>query len=267
MNHPQSVHTIAISGSFRRYYAKILERISEFEGCGFRVTSPRKSRILDPGAEFVILESDLGSSPRDIEQKHLDAIYEADAVYVVNPGGYLGRTTVLEIGWALAFGKPIFYSERCEEELFTSYGRVAQTAAEVRNELESRTQHLHNTICRRTPVDLLQKYVHKAVIKRGFDQETPRDILLLMVEEVGELAKAVRKFSGLKVDLKKTSTRGNIEEEMADVFIYLLDLANSCDVDLFAAFLRKEVENDKRSWVAQKVALESRDELPGSCNK
>ena len=40
----------------------------------------------------------------------------------------------------------------------------------------------------------------------------------------------------------------NIEQELADVFIYLLDLANSCNIDLFNAFYNKEVENEKRKW-------------------
>lgn len=243
--------SIVISGSFRRYYPQILERISEFEKAGFIVASPKKSKILNPEAEFVILESDVGMRPHEIEQGHLDAIYEADALYVVNPAGYIGKTTVMEIGWALAFCKPIFYQEKCSEDLFAGYGKVVPPIEDVRQVLEEREKVAYNTICRRTPVDLLQRYIHKVVVKRGFDKETTRDVLLLMVEEVGELAKAIRKFSGLKVDPTKVSTRGNLEEELADVFIYLLDLANGCNVDLFSALYKKEIENEKRKWTAQ----------------
>jgi NTP pyrophosphatase (non-canonical NTP hydrolase) len=163
----------------------------------------------------------------------------------------------MEIGWALAFCKPILYQEKCAEELFTGYGEVMPSPNDVHEFLQLRETIPPNTICRRTPVDLLQRYIHKVVVKRGFDKETPRDVLLLMLEEVGELAKAIRKFSGLKVDPKKASTRGNLEEELADVFIYLLDLANGCNVDLFSAFHKKEMENEKRSWSVQKNADQS----------
>lgn len=42
---------------------------------------------------------------------HLDKIRMADAVYVVNVGGYIGRSTANEIRFATALGKPIEYLE------------------------------------------------------------------------------------------------------------------------------------------------------------
>ena len=48
----------------------------------------------------------------------------------------------------------------------------------------------------------LQAYIGAVIKQRGFDNESPRDIVLLMVEEVGELAKALRKFIGLKIRRK-----------------------------------------------------------------
>ena len=67
-----------------------------------------------------------------------------------------------------------------------------------------------------------------------------------MVEELGELAGAIRKRVGLKVDAGKGSGFDEAEQEIADVFIYLLHLANICHVDLFSAFHKKERENEKR---------------------
>lgn len=246
-----AVFKVVISGSFRKHYREIVNTISSFETEGFEVLSPRASKILNPGADFVILESDAGRNPDQIERSHLDAIYEADALYVVNPGGYIGNAGALEIGWALGFCKPIFFAERCSEDLFNNYGHVLPDIRSVRDRLIEREGYLPSTICKFTPLEQLQKYIHKVVVKRGFDKETTRDILLLMLEEVGELAKAVRKFSGLKVDPTKQSTRGNLDEELADVLIYLLDLANSCKIDLFSAFLKKETQNEKRSWTSE----------------
>ena len=65
-----------------------------------------------------------------------------------------------------------------------------------------------------------------------------------MVEEVGELAKAIRKYSGLKIDPKKDNYM-NLEHETADVFIYLLHLAQKLDYNLLKVFKKKEEINSK----------------------
>jgi len=39
-----------------------------------------------------------------------------------------------------------------------------------------------------------------------------------------------------------------LEEEIADVFIYLIDLSNLLGASLFDVFLAKEKENKKRFW-------------------
>jgi NTP pyrophosphatase (non-canonical NTP hydrolase) len=92
----------------------------------------------------------------------------------------------------------------------------------------------------------MQVYMDKIVKLRGFDDETARDIMLLIVEEVGELAKALRKHSGIKIDLDKEKYYSSISNEIADVFIYLLDLCNVLDIDLFNAFKNKENINATR---------------------
>lgn len=92
----------------------------------------------------------------------------------------------------------------------------------------------------------MQKYYADKSKERGFDKETARDTLLLMVEEVGELARAIRKQAGIKTDDK--SKIYAIEEELADIFIYLLHLSNILKLDLEDAFWKKEEENKKRVW-------------------
>jgi NTP pyrophosphatase (non-canonical NTP hydrolase) len=51
---------------------------------------------------------------------------------------------------------------------------------------------------------------------RGFDQETLWDVVLLLVEEVGELAKAVRKRSGLKIAATDPEAHKSVALELAD---------------------------------------------------
>ena len=91
-----------------------------------------------------------------------------------------------------------------------------------------------------------QELVKKLVVERGFDKETPAEVLLLLVEEVGELAKAIRKSSGMKTS--GDSKTHDLEEEVADVFWLLIDLCNRLNIDLEKAFRDKELKNQNRTW-------------------
>ena|ERR1035438_2083174 len=91
-----------------------------------------------------------------------------------------------------------------------------------------------------------QKLINELVIQRGFDKETINEVFTLLVEEVGELAKAIRKNNGQKIGAH--SKDHNVEEELADVFWLILDLSNRLDVDLAKAFADKEKINESRTW-------------------
>ena len=83
-------------------------------------------------------------------------------------------------------------------------------------------------------------------IERGFDIKDPSKKLIMLMEESGELAKAVRKVSGLK--FTDTTEQTNLKEELADVQIVLLGLASLLEVDMFEAVIDKEFKNRKRGW-------------------
>ena len=93
----------------------------------------------------------------------------------------------------------------------------------------------------------IQEYTKKMIKFRGFDNETPQDILLLLTEELGELAKEVRKSTHIKMDINSTRTQ-NLDKEIADVFNYIMALCVATDIDLFEAFKTKEEINFKREW-------------------
>ena len=84
------------------------------------------------------------------------------------------------------------------------------------------------------------------VKERGFDKETVPEMFMLFLEECGEMAKAARKTQTIKTD--KHSEKFHLDHEMADVFIYLLDICNHYGVDLEKAFRDKEEINKKRIW-------------------
>lgn len=83
-------------------------------------------------------------------------------------------------------------------------------------------------------------------IDRGFNTEDTSKKLVMLMEEIGELAKAVRKITGMK--FTDSTKQTEIEEELADVQIVLLGLASMLDVDMFEAVTTKELKNSKRNW-------------------
>jgi NTP pyrophosphatase (non-canonical NTP hydrolase) len=93
----------------------------------------------------------------------------------------------------------------------------------------------------------LQHYLAAVCQERGWTKDTPTEKFMLFVEEVGELAKAMRKTAGLYDEAAKRQ-EVSLEEEFADVLSYLLDLANCHGVDLEAAFRAKERINESRTW-------------------
>lgn len=104
--------TVAIIGSFRKYYDEVLEAARYFEKADISVLTPPDSYIVDPRAEFVRF----GCDPEDltdnqIQSETLDRIFAADFVYVVAPDGYIGRTTCYELGRAYERNMTVYYSE------------------------------------------------------------------------------------------------------------------------------------------------------------
>ena len=94
-----------------------------------------------------------------------------------------------------------------------------------------------------------QQYVIKLKQERGFSSQTATDKCLLPGEEIGELFKAVRRTNGLAID--PASTKFELEDELADVFIYLCAIANRYNISLEQAFRNKEKKNKQRNWVKQ----------------
>lgn len=95
----------------------------------------------------------------------------------------------------------------------------------------------------------IQKYVKEIIGLRGFSNKTYKDEMLLMIEEVGELAKAVRKRDlSSTIDKEKLNHYTEIEEEIADVFIVLVEICNVLNIDLLNCVIEKESINIKRKW-------------------
>jgi len=91
----------------------------------------------------------------------------------------------------------------------------------------------------------LQQYVRDMVAERGFKDDVQNKFMML-IEEVGEFAKASRKHAGMRyaTDVREQDLAG----EAADVFIVFIGLCNLLNIDLEQAFRAKEEKSKKRVW-------------------
>lgn len=98
----------------------------------------------------------------------------------------------------------------------------------------------------------LQKHLFEVCEYFDWNKNSDEKTFLMLAEEVGELAKAVRKALGVSTEVGKEQTpeqiQGNLQEELADCLIYIMDLANRFNVDLEKAYLQKIAVNYGRAW-------------------
>jgi predicted house-cleaning noncanonical NTP pyrophosphatase (MazG superfamily) len=108
---------------------------------------------------------------------------------------------------------------------------------------------LLTNIDKSSTLDELQEYIRSVIRIRGFEKQEIEKTMLLLLEETGELAKAIRKdYTDMGIDDKKLNHYTNIENEVADVFIVLICICNKLNINLFDAVYKKEAENVTRNW-------------------
>lgn len=116
-------------------------------------------------------------------------------------------------------------------------------------ELENSQRDLLESLSQKSGLGSIQEYIAIVMKARGFSEELPQDKLMLLIEEVGELSKALRKQEGyLAIDQDLVSHYTFVQEELADVFIVLLSLCDVLKISLWDAFYQKEKQNIERRW-------------------
>ncbi|XP_076911348.1 uncharacterized protein LOC143569272 [Bidens hawaiensis] len=89
---------------------------------------------------------------------------------------------------------------------------------------------------------LLKQKMHDFAQERDWEQyHSPRNLLLALVGEVGELSEIFQWKGEVEKGLKdwKEEEKVHLGEELSDVLLYLVRLSDICGVDLGQAALRK----------------------------
>ena len=93
-------------GCSMKYRSLAVEVVSKLKQLGF-VT-------LFPNLEHTNRESDVADTLEKKKQfavEHYSAIDESDVVYLIVPNGVMGTSLKLELGYAIAKNKPVYFSE------------------------------------------------------------------------------------------------------------------------------------------------------------
>ena len=100
-----------VSGSFHRAMGAIEDAVYALTDAGAEVLSPADPRVVDQFGDFLYVASDRVRAVKLVQSRHLAAIAASDFVWLVAPGGYVGQSGAMEVGYAVANGTPIFASE------------------------------------------------------------------------------------------------------------------------------------------------------------
>jgi len=220
-----------ICGSFRRDPVALRGEFQELREAGCAVLSPQDLDFVSEVDGFIFGTGDLGQSTAEVEQRHLRSMEEADFVWLHCPGGYVGASATMELGFAQALGLRVFAAELPKDvalaDLVTESHSAAHAASVSRADVREAPSR---------SLLALQSYYARAAEDRGWSQETAPETLELLKGEVDELEVAMG--SGGDSDAAAL--------ELADVQLYLVHLANILSLDLSEAVRAKERINSAR---------------------
>ena len=93
----------------------------------------------------------------------------------------------------------------------------------------------------------LQEHIAEKIKDRGFEDETLHERLILLMEEMGELAKACRKISRMNSNQNKKNNF-QVGEEVADIINLIFAVGIKLDLDIEKEFIKKNKKVDKRIY-------------------
>ena len=226
---------IVLSGTYRKDVENLRRAYEEFKDLGCTILSPTNISVVSEVDGFVYMKGEETETPDKIESRHLKAIQKANFVWLHAPDGYVGPTAALEVGFANAAGVPVFAQQAPKDKVLQSFVRLADSPSAM---VRTWPQHPDPPA---PALKAFQEYYKRAALQRGYSNEGPKECLLLMVEEVGELARAIRKREKLvRHGAYNPSSEAN---ELADVFLYVVHMANVLGLDLGGIVQEKEFVN------------------------
>ncbi len=106
--------------------------IAECKGLGIKVQIPKYAERKFSRHRFVYLKGERGT-PRSLQNKNFLAIAGSSFLLVVDPKGYIGPSTAMEIGYAIANEIPIYCTDKPRDYVFRFYTRYGKSLPEIKS--------------------------------------------------------------------------------------------------------------------------------------
>lgn len=104
-----------------------------------------------------------------------------------------------------------------------------------------------------TSLESLKNRLRDFAKERDWDQyHTPKNLSMALIAEAAELIEHFQWVDGAKSHILNSKTRISVEEELADILIYLVRISDKLDIDLYSAVERK-IEINEMKYPAEKV--------------
>jgi NTP pyrophosphatase (non-canonical NTP hydrolase) len=101
----------------------------------------------------------------------------------------------------------------------------------------------------------LREQIKSFNMEREWDQyHNPKDVLVALVSEVGELAECYRWLNEKEISIihADPEKKKKVEEEIADIIIYLIILSYKTNVDIVKA-IEDKLEKNKKKYPVEKA--------------
>ncbi len=101
----------------------------------------------------------------------------------------------------------------------------------------------------------LKEKIKQFNLERDWDKyHNPKDLLIALVSEVGELAECYRWLSEKELFTIHSDPfkKKKVEEEIADIMMYLIILSYKTNIDIFTA-IEEKIEKNRKKYPLEKV--------------
>ena len=176
--------SVVLCGTYRKDPEGLRRTFEQLRALRFSILSPANVSIESEEQGFVYMRHESPRTPAELENRHLDAIQHADFVWFFAPNGYVGPTGALEVGFAHANGIPVFSDATPNDQVIKQFVKVVDSPLTVHDQFAN-----HRVLPPSPAVRSFQIYYRRVASQRGYAKESAKDCLMLMVEEVGELAR------------------------------------------------------------------------------
>ena len=188
-----------LCGSYRRGLPSLLRAYEKLSAAGVRVLSPSGFDFVAEIDGFVLNQDEVEVPSVVTDRLRLNWIRTADLVWLHAPDGYVGLGAASEIGFANAAGVPVYADEMPSEITLRSLVTVSTLDHAI---AETGAGERGNPGASPLP---RQGHYSAGAREPGYGHRSAHDVMRLITEEIGELA---REKPGQRQRLFRTSKTG-----------------------------------------------------------